>query len=173
MKRHLFTGFLCLALMSQMYGQDKHNHVNFGLYGTNWGVGVMASANFSIVENITVGPLVSLAFDVDPVGFSGYRYTHTIFGIGGKVDYYLNDVINLPSEFDVYAGGNAGYFLVATSSNFDSDQHHLYRSSRSNNVFVQAEAGGRYYFKDNLAVFAEVSVGWPSNGARAGLSIRL
>ncbi|MCU0462851.1 MAG: hypothetical protein MUF36_12715 [Bacteroidales bacterium] len=123
---------------------------------------ISASMDIGIVDGI----LKKAAVGVGPyVGFSsrkyeyltyGYKYTDIVIGARGSFHYPFLD------KLDTYAGVLIGwnvttYKEIGTPVGLDPDKGHLAHSE-----FI----GARYYFSNNLAVFAELGYGisWLTGG---------
>ncbi len=91
------------------------------------------------------------------------KYKHSITGIFGNCNYHFNTILGLPFEWDVYAGGSLGFFMWNTD---DKD----YNGSGSSGLGLYIQIGGRYYFKDNLAVNLEFGSGNVANGGKFGIT---
>jgi hypothetical protein len=82
----------------------------------------------------------------------GWKYNYTIFGVRGALHYQLVD------KLDTYAGLMLGYNSVSSTYYGDNS---LIQGSVANgsgmgwSLFI----GGRYYFTDNVAAFAELGYG--------------
>ncbi|MBN2638350.1 MAG: hypothetical protein JXR65_04615 [Bacteroidales bacterium] len=64
-----------------------------------------AGVDFGVQQNITVGPMISYnwAYYDPSVGV-----LNTSFDLLGKADYHFGQLLNLPSEWDVYGGLRVG-----------------------------------------------------------------
>jgi hypothetical protein len=97
----------------------------------NGGTGVMASADFGLGENISIGVLASYLLGGNQIQdvSSDYR-----FDAKARVSANLGSVLNLSPKFDMYPGLNLGL------KNFGG---HL---------------GARYFFTEGFGIFTEFSV---------------
>lgn len=165
----LFT--LALATVLSVQAQEKYNNIHVGLEASSYGYGIMASGNFNVADNVAVGPIVMLKFNGYTTPF--YSYFNTFVGLGVKGDYYVDELLPIPKEFDVYAGGHAGWYIVNSRSSYTgSASVYDIPSSRygRGRPFIQVEVGGRWHFKESMSLFAEVYSGYPASGARGGLA---
>lgn len=80
-------------------------------------------------------------------GGATYKYNYTIIGVRGAFHYTGLDVENL----DVYGGAMLSYNIASIDSGYAGGLD----SRPSATVFV----GGRWYFTENLGVFAELGYG--------------
>ncbi|MCV6631523.1 MAG: porin family protein [Flavobacteriaceae bacterium] len=114
-----------------------------GYHGNVAGAGVLAKAEFEIMEDIAISPSVSYFF-----GDKIYGFNTSLFGVDVNGHYYFHFVENLVAY--PLAGVNFSSFKVPFSTILGS-------GSVSENVLgLNIGAGGRYQFTDNLAAFAEL-----------------
>lgn len=118
------------------------------------GLPLGGGVEFGVTDAIGVGGEVGF------VSTSGL----TIFYIGPKGYYHLNDLLNIDSEeLDVYGGISILYrnFSVGTG---------VFGVSASG-IYPGFHVGGRYYFSENLGAYAELgnSYSW----FRVGISLKL
>ncbi len=131
----LFSLMLITYVSAQGSLGKGGKQLNAGLGFSNWGLPVYVGADFGVHPDITVGGEVS------------FRLNTNTIGIAANGNYHFNKLLELPSEFDLYAGINLGFY------------------TGSNNPWgFNAQVGGRYFFQKNLAVNLEVGGGWPSGG---------
>ncbi len=96
--------------------------LNFGIIGVSYEIPV-ASA-------ITIAPTAFTNFDLD----------HLTLGV--KANYYFDDLIGLPSAWDVYGGANVGFGLAI------SDNH-------SSDLNIGLQIGGRWFWNETWGVYLE------------------
>lgn len=158
MKKIIVATFLCLGFM--VFGQSNANAQTFqegdlvidagiGLGSTySWGgLGLPLGADLEYgVSNLDVGSIGvggSLGF------VSGGSLT--IFYIGGRGSYHFNELLELENEkVDLYGGLGIYY------RNFNYSGIRTFGSG----IIGSFHAGGRYYFSDNLAGYAELGNNW-------------
>ncbi len=172
MKSTILT-VLCLAFLllahEDSFAQNDYNKgtvvINPGLglgywYGGSGGfaVGFTVNAEFSITEEIAVGPY--FAFTSKSYNYNGgiggdYSYTYVDFGARGS--YHFAKLLQVNNDkFDPYAGAFIGY--VSASGNADpiyGGYYGSYSSGLRGGIF----AGARWFFSDKFAAFGEVGVG--------------
>ncbi len=81
------------------------------------------------------------------IGKFKYKYSDVVLGVRGALHYQF-----IP-KLDTYAGISLGYDIVSGSS---SGSHNIAYSASSSAVYFGGFLGARYYFKNNLAVMAEL-----------------
>jgi hypothetical protein len=110
-----------------------------------------------IVEDMTLGiggylGYVSAKWETSwGTGSYGWKYTSIIIGARAAVHYPLVE------KLDTYSGLMLGYNIV-TSSSF-GDWGGTSTSASASAPLLAWYAGGRYYFSDSMAVFAEIGYG--------------
>jgi hypothetical protein len=131
--KNIFTiallGAFCLA-NAQAFKGNGDTKLNIGMTIQNGGTGVLASADFGLGENFSVGILGSYLLggsNIQDVA-SDYR-----FDAKARFNANLGSVLNISPKFDVYPGLNLGL------KNFGG---HL---------------GARYFFSEGFGVFSEIS----------------
>jgi hypothetical protein len=143
-----------------------------GLYGTSSLPVISASLDLGIVDKISVGGLIaytSSSYEY-PYLFAGrfYRWRYSYFTLAGRASYH---VLDRNEKIDVYAGASLGYNIV--SARYDGDP--LGRStafgSSGSYVHYGVHVGGRYYFMQRFAAFAEV--GYGLSFLNVGISMKL
>jgi hypothetical protein len=178
MKRALFIATL-LAMVAGMAYAGPKNAFNQGdvvgqlaiglgglrgLYGTSGLPTISASVDFAVVDRISFGGLAAYSSSTYDYAYPyllagryySYRWRYSYFTIAGRGSYHF---LEKNEKLDVYAGGSVGYNVV--SSRFDGDvfvRSYAVGASR-NFVHYGVHAGGRYYFMQRFAAFAEVGYG--------------
>ncbi len=159
----LFTlGFLSVNAQSPIGVGEAQ--INAGLGFSSSGVPVYAGFDIGVHEDITVGGEVSFRSYSD--SWYGDSYHHSLIGIAGNANYHFNTLLEIPKEWDVYAGINLGFYIVNTN---DSN----YGGTASSGFGLGAQVGGRYYFNDKFGVNLELGGGSTFSGGKIGISIRL
>ncbi|UZR94230.1 hypothetical protein [Chondrinema litorale] len=175
--KSLFIGlvlFIAFTLSNNAQAQynpydNGSNIVTIGVGASGWGVPIYASLEIPVADNITAGGILS--YQSYSNRYSTFKYRHTIFGIGVLGNYHFNELLQISDEWDVYAGLTLGYYIW--NSKYDGSGSSVdYSGPESSGIGLGAQLGGRYFFKDNLAVNVEVGGGYTalSNG-KVGLSI--
>jgi outer membrane immunogenic protein len=167
MKKALVT-FVFLVAATAMFAQAPigigQAQINAGFGFSSWGLPVYGGVEFGVHNDITVGGELSFRSYSDNWGSSDYR--HTIIGISANGNYHFNTLLDIPKEWDVYAGANLGYYIWHTN---DSN----YKGSGASGLGLGAQVGGRYYFNDKFGINLEFGGGNAFSGGKVGISIRL
>ena len=159
----------CLFAHTNLQAQYKKgdNLLNAGIglgVFTYGGIPLGASFEHGITEDISVGAFFDyLNFKNS---FLGSSYSWRFMYIGARGSYHLNEILKLDNDkIDTYIGAGLGFRLVSTSDKLVAGY-----GGYGNGLAYQVHAGGRYYFSNNLAGFAEV--GYGISALRVGLSLK-
>ncbi len=136
--------------------------LNAGLGLSTWGIPVYIGFDYGAATDISAGAELSYRGYGD--NFQGVKYRHSIIGISGNANYHFNGILDIPEEFDVYAGANIGFYIWNSSND--------YPGSRASGLGLGLQAGGRYYFNSKTAVNLELGGGNAFAGGKIGLTIK-
>lgn len=165
MKLKLLTVVLLMAsgtLFAQSPIAKGQAQLNTGFGFSSWGVPVYLGLDFGVHPDITIGPEISFRSYHD--NFSGHRYNHSVVGLSGNANYHFNRVLNIPSNWDFYAGANLGFYFWNSPNDYDG--------SHSSGLGLGAQVGGRYYFSDTVGINLEFGGGNAFSGGKLGLSFK-
>jgi hypothetical protein len=139
----------------------------FSTYTTHSGVGLGASGEYGVTDDISAGALF---------GFSRYSKaaSRNVLGgamnflhFGGRASYHFGNILKLQNDkIDVYAGAGIGlrFFTLSIDGATAQDVAEIKAEYKKllgiSTIFIPVHVGGRYYFKDNMAAFAELSTGF-------------
>jgi hypothetical protein len=104
------------------------------------------------------------------IGIKSYKYSYNYIGydisqkwsytvIGVRSAYHYNGIKS--SDFDVYGGAMLSYDIVSYSydSNVPNSYNYNVDGSYGSAIGISLFVGGRYYFNDQFAAFAELGYG--------------
>lgn len=179
MKKHIFFSILIAVLSFQVLQaqnpiRKSEMQLNFGSGASVFGIPFYIGMDFGIHEDISIGPIVSFRSYRERVNIGGgntYTYNHTILGIGFTGDYHFNNLLNIPREFDVYAGATIGYYIWNTSDVVVAGVPVVYNGNPAA-VGVNPHVGARYNFNPKWSVHVQVDAG-THTGAMGGLTMKL
>ena len=164
-KQLLILSFLLFS--SLIYAQSPiakgESQINAGLGLSSWGVPVYIGFDHGIHPDITVGGELSYRSYSDK--YANVNYDHSVIGISGNGNYHFNRVLEIPKNWDFYAGLNLGFYIW----NSPSDYH----GSHSSELGLGAQVGGRYYFSDKIGLNLEFGGGNAFSGGKIGLTFKL
>ena len=133
--------------------EPGEKQINAGIGLSTFGLPLYAGLEIGLDNNISVG------------GELSYRkYTRlsswspSIITVAGLANYHFHELLDIPSEWDLYAGLTAGYSIWSYSGTSSA-----LRAGRSR-IFLAGQVGGRYYLSDNFAINVELGGGTYSGG---------
>jgi hypothetical protein len=139
--KKLLTIIALVGIMSfgsnTVFGQAA-KHLNIGGLGT----GLYASIEFPVSSTITVAPQFSTDYEFNK------------FIIAGKGNFYFDDIFEIGSAWDVYAGVNAGWRLETNNDGFAWGVH----------------IGGRWFWSEKWGINAEIGGG---SGVLGGVGVTM
>ena len=156
----LVTVMAVFTLNAQSPIDKGHKQLNAGIGFTGWGIPVYFGMDFGIHKDITLG--FEGSFRSYNQNYTGTRYNSAIIGISGNVNYHFNTVLEIPSDWDFYAGLNLGYYFWQTPSN--------YPGNGSSGVGLGAQIGGRYFINENFGLNLEFGGGNTFSGGKFGIT---
>lgn len=163
--KKVFLMFFVAAFMSlasekafaQYEKGDKLLNVGIGLnsyYGGGIPIGV--AFEYGVTDAISVGAQID--FSRWSYNFGGYKWSYTFVPVALRGSYHFGQLLNLNTDkLDLYGGAALGYYISSYSDN--TGYSGIYDNSYGNKGLFGLFAGGRYYFKENIAGFAELGYG--------------
>lgn len=166
MKKQILTIVLLIAtgtLFAQAPLAKGESQINFGLGFSSGSIPVYLGFDYAVHKDITLG--AELSWRGYNEHYDKHDYRHSVLGISGNANYHFNTVLNIPSNWDFYAGLNIGFY------NWNSPND--YNGSHNSGLGLGAQIGGRYYFSDKVGINLEFGGGNAFSGGKIGLSIKL
>ena len=133
--------------------------LNAGVGFSNYGVPIYAGLDFGVHESITIGPRVS--YRTYNQTFSGFKFSQNLIVISFNGNYHFNQLLELPSEWDLYAGLTLGYYIWS-SADYDA---------QASGIGLDAQVGARYFFSDKFGLNLEFG-GGTGNGGSFGITLK-
>lgn len=169
MKKVLLLG--AVAVASFAFGQrvqKGETQLNAGLgLGNSWGgLPVYVGADYGIHDDITIGVQGSFASKSET--YSAYNYKYNWFSIGANGNYHFNRLLNIPNNWDLYAGATLVYNKVSLKDNTSGISGYGEVSSFG----LAGQVGARYYFTNNLGLNVEFGGGDFATGGKVGISYK-
>lgn len=168
----LFIGISIAVIASAQYNTDTYLNAGIGL--SNWGIPVYLSYEKPIAQDINIGGGISASSVARKYnnGAGKIVYRHTAVGLEGFGSYYFDRVLDIPSEFDVYAGLGLGFVFWNTKltdgpNGFDEKYS---GSAATSGLNLRGFVGARYHFNAKTSVNLELGGGNVFSGGRVGLS---
>lgn len=154
---------LSINAQSQNALATGRSQLNFGVGLSNWGIPLYLGLDYGISKDITLGAEVSVRnYNED---WNNGTYRQQIIGFIGNGNFHFNNALNIPANYDFYAGLNVGFNIWTSPT--------TYGGSHSSGLAIGAQIGGRYYFNNKLGLNLEFSGGNSASNSKLGLSIRL
>jgi hypothetical protein len=113
------------------------------------------------------GGTLGIGVSVDYWGYdylSYYSYTYMPIGVTGNYHVKLEN-----KKIDVFGGAGLGYNIISCS--YSGPGGSLGDLCEDGSIYVIVRAGGRYFFKPNLALYGDVGVG--ASSLNIGLTFKL
>ena len=136
---------------------------NVGVGFSGWGVPVYGGLDFGVAQNITVGGELSIRSYRE--NWKSNYYRHHIIGVSANGNYHFNTVLNIPRQYDFYAGLNLGFYSWNSPDGYPGDH--------SSGVGLGAQIGGRYYFNNKVGLNLEFGGGDVFSDGKIGLTFKL
>jgi len=166
LKKQVLT-FILLIVACAAFAQSPiskgQSQINVGVGFSSWGVPVYLGFDHGVHPDITLGAEASFRSFND--NWLSHKYRHSVIGIQGNANYHFNRILNIPSNWDFYAGVNLGFYSW--------NSPHDYEGSHTSGVGIGAQIGGRYYFSKNVGVNLEFGGGNAFSGGKFGLTIKI
>lgn len=154
--------FLSLSMFSFSQAPlEKGNiQLNAGFGISSWSNPVYFGADYGVSDLITIGTEVSYQ------SYKQFSTTSTIIGIQANGNYHFNELLNVPSIWDIYAGLNVNYYnwtiKNSNSSLIDDEPFGL-----------GGQIGVRYFFSEKFAFNLEFGGGNVNSGGKIGITYKL
>src|SRR4051812_40663243 len=120
--------FLTIALLSGFafsYAQSAlpkgRTQLNFGVGFSGYGVPLYLGLDHAVHQDVTLGAELSLRTYND--NYNGVGYNHNILGISGNANYHFNTILEIPSNWDFYAGLNVGFYTWTSPSDYPGNHN--------------------------------------------------
>ena len=153
----LLTSFLSFA---QAPLEKGNLQLNAGFGTSGWGTPIYVGLDYGLGNNFTIGAEGSYR------SYESLGYKSTIIGIQGNTNYHFNELLDIPSKWDLYAGLSANYYTWNFEDEIAED---LVDNS---NFGIGAQIGGRYFFSDNFAINLEGGGGNATSGGKIGITYK-
>lgn len=151
----LALSFLLTAASAQSPVGMGGKQANFGTGFSSWGIPLYFGMDFGVHQDITAGFVVSARTHPDVL----------LLGLAGVGNYHFNRILEIPSNWDLYAGLSLGLFFW----NWDSQ----YVGSKNSPLGLDLQVGGRYFWSERWGVNLELGGGSAISGGRIGLTRKL
>lgn len=166
MKKVLLSMVVALGITGVANAQMGSAQINAGIGFDSWkGVPVYAGADYFVTDDISVGGEVSYA---SVNNYNNYDTKFSIFGIGANGNYHFNQILELPSEWDLYAGVSLNYYNWSYDSKINGID-----LGGNNGINPGGQIGARYFFSPNLGINLQFGGGSNVSGGKLGITYKL
>lgn len=148
--------------------QEGEIQINAGFGLSNYGLPVYGGAEFGIGNNISVGGEISYRGYNN--SYATYKWKHSITTFAAIGNYHFNELLEIPSNWDAYAGLSLGY--ASWSTKLDGAGSIDYTGSGSSGLYIVGQIGGRYFINDNFGINLELG-GGNYSGGKIGITLKL
>ncbi len=160
--------FVGMMANAQAPLQEGGKQVNLGFGLSNYGLPLYGGLEFGIGHNISVGGEVSYRGYHE--NYASYKWNHTIVTFAALGNYHFNELLEIPSQWDLYAGLSLGY--SAWKTKYDGSGSFTYTGSGGSGLYLVGQIGGRYFFTDNIGINVELG-GGNFSGGKIGVTFLL
>jgi len=139
----LMIVFFGTAANAQAYTGKGDQKIQLGLSAWGYGTGVTGTYDYGLNKLVSVGAGLNAYFG----DYKDNDKDNRVF-VFGRVNFHLNEALDLPSKWDIYPGVDVGVL--------------------GKDFGIGAHIGARYFFTEKVGVFAEVG-----NNGSIGVSFNL
>ena len=160
----LFLSFITIYTGFAQSPLNKGNkQFNAGVGFSGWGVPIYLGMDFGVSPDVSLG--FEGSFRSYNQNFTGTKYNSSIFGFSGNANYHFNRVLEIPSNWDFYAGLNLGFYVWNTSND--------YPGNSASRLGLGGQIGGRYFVSDRFGLNLEFGGGNAFSGGKFGITLIL
>lgn len=154
-----------LALTSKAQGtlRKGDTQLNAGLGLSSWGTPVYVGLDFGMGKNFTLG--VEGSYRSYRQDYYGGKFDSSIIGLQGNGNYHFNDILDMPNEWDLYAGLSLNYYIWQTDSAYKA-------YARDSGLGLGAQIGARYFFTKKFGLNLEFGGGNVTSGGKFGITYK-
>jgi hypothetical protein len=140
--------------------QKGRVQLNAGVGFSGWGVPIYLGLDFGVSRDFTLG--FEGSFRNYKENYSEANYHSTIIGISGNGNYHFNRIMNIPSNWDFYAGLNIGFYAWTSPNGYPGEG--------DSGLGLGLQIGGRYFITDHFGLNLEVGGGNAFSGGKFGIT---
>jgi hypothetical protein len=130
--------------------------LNAGLGFSNHGLPIYVGMDFGVHPDVSIGGEIIFRT------YNDGNYRNSGIGFQFNSNYHFNTIMNIPSDWDFYAGLNIGF----TFWNYDDD----YIGDDYTGLGLGAQIGGRYFINQKFGLNLELNGGNASSGGKFGIT---
>lgn len=136
------------------------NQFNAGLGFSGWGVPIYLGFDFGVARDVSLGLEASIRSYKER--YDGIHYNSYVLGFSGNANYHFNRILEIPSNWDFYAGLNIGFYGWASPNG--------YPGPYNSGFGLGAQIGGRYFFSDKFGINLEFGGGNAFSQGKFGIT---
>ncbi len=140
--------------------------LNAGVGTSGWGVPVYVGLDYGIAQDVTLGG--ELSYQSYNRTVSNFKVNSSIIGFQGNCNYHFNSLLQMRSEWDLYAGASLNYFSWNTNKDGLGNGY-----SDPNGLELGLQIGSRYFFNEKFAVNLQIGGGNAVGGIKVGVTLKL
>jgi len=150
------VSFVCVGfLFAQSPIAPGESQLNAGVGLSSWGVPIYVGVDFGVAQDFSVGGNFSYRNYSENLVGNNYDWFLIVLGLNGN--YHFDNMLDLPSDWNVYGGLTLGYYIW-------SDPGTGYNGSRASGLGLDAQIGTRYFFSESFGINLEVGGGTAAGG---------
>lgn len=149
----LFLGLELTATAQPSYQKgDIDLNLGFGITQSLGFNPIYFSGNFMLLEYLSIGAEAGFRMDRHKYyayhdTWNDYKYKRNGFAFITHGDYHFNELLNIPTKYDVYAGIDIGMAF------FGDYEYNGVKWNSNNTYFLGGpHIGGKWFFSDNFAL---------------------
>lgn len=142
------------------------NQLNLGVGLSEWGIPIYIGFDHYVSQDVTLGAEFSYR-NYNNYHWNNYYYDRSIMGFSGNANYHFNSVLNIPSNWDFYAGLNIGFYTYGGTEPINYDGPH------NSGLSLGGQIGGRYYLSNRVGLNLEFGGNNAFRGGKFGLTIKI
>jgi outer membrane immunogenic protein len=168
--------FISLLSYSQNPLAKGQFDLNAGLGFSTWGIPFYIGADYGIHKDVTLGAEFSYRSHTHywngNKNYPGMYYRHSSTGLLFNGNYHFNSLLDIPKEWDFYAGANVGLFFISDNRpdyiDVRGDDYRYYGTS----LGLGLQVGGRYFFTDRFGLNLEFGGGNVFSSGKFGVTFK-
>lgn len=122
--------------------------LNGGFESSNWATPIYLGADYGITKPITVG------LEASYQTYNTYGIKVNILGLQANGNYHFNELLSIPSNWDVYSGLNLNYYSYSIK---DSSSSITFNDDKP--IGLGLQIGGRYFINEKFGFNLEFRAG--------------
>lgn len=154
----LVTGFA----FGQNSTRNGSNQLNLGVGLSGWGVPFYIGIDHYVSQDITIGG--EFSYRNYNEHYKTYYYDHSIMGFSGNANYHFNRVLSIPSNWDLYAGLNLGFYVWNSPDD--------YVGNHNSGLGLGGQVGARYFLSNKVGLNLEFGGGNAFSGGKFGITVK-